>query len=194
MSASTLKSTDSSKKASQLIKAKSTDVDQLPVANCTLSVLVQRSDVDHKFENANVEIHGPSGRKTGKTNAQGNAVFSGLLPGLYSVQAVLTDQDSDKYGNPKSGQISVKANTSAEVPLQLSMRKVVIDLNLLGRQFVKHSQMFNGLPATLKANGKHYRGTIAAGRFECEVPSDTQSFEFSFAGQQGITYINIPTT
>ena len=180
-------------KGSQALKAKVTEDTELPVANCTLSVVVQRSDLEHKFANATVEIHGPSGRKEGKTTERGSVVFSSLLPGLYSVEALLADEDKARYSNPKPAQITVKANTSTEIPLQLSMRKVVIDLNLLGSHFAKHSQMFDGLPVTLKANGKVFRGTLTAGRFECEVPSEARSFELSFADNQGITYINTPT-
>jgi type VI secretion system secreted protein VgrG len=177
----------------QAFKAKDTDKAASDIAaNSTLTVKVSRSDNQQAFANAAVKINGPSGTKEIKTNAQGEATFTGLLPGTYSAVAQLSESDAKKYGNPKTCQAQVKNNGQGELPLQVGMRKVSIDVQVLGTNFSAHNNIFNGMKALLVADGKTCEGVFEAGRLQFEVPASAQRFELTFADKQGLTYLNSP--
>ena len=179
--------------ASQALSARNMNPAAVEVtADSALTVKVSRSENQQAFANAKVKIDGPSGVKEAQTNAEGEAIFTGLLPGTYSAMAQLSESDSKQHGNPKAGQTQIKNNDRGLLPLQVSMRKVSIDVQMLGAQFAAHNSAFNGMKALLTADGITCEGVLEAGRLQFEVPATAQRFELSFADNQGITYLNSP--
>lgn len=163
-------------------------------ANSALTVKVQRSDNTARFASATVRINGPSGLKEAKSNDQGEVVFNGLLPGNYSALALLSDNDRKQYGNPEPSQVALKNNGTAELLLVVAIRKVSIDLQLLGAQFSTHNKVFNSMNVLLSADGKTCEGVIEDGCLTFDVPATAQRFELTFTDNLGITYLNSPSS